>query len=284
MDPSPVVELHAGALRLALRPDLGGCIAGFWHGALPVLDSHDPTALQASRPSGCFPLVPYSNRLAWRRFEWAGQGFTTAANFDGSPHSLHGVAWRRAWQVVSQEATRAELRCEHRADADWPFDFEVRQSFELTPQALTVRLVLRNTDARAQPAGLGWHPYFPKRARSRVQLDVAARWEVDEAQLPTHAVPQPGLEGEVAQLALDHCFEGWRGEAVLRDEALALRLRSDLGHVVVFTPSTRPYYCVEPVSHLNDAIHRAEPAAHGLRTLAPGESMSGFITLEVAPA
>ena len=25
-------ELHAGALRLALRPDLGGAVAGLWHG------------------------------------------------------------------------------------------------------------------------------------------------------------------------------------------------------------------------------------------------------------
>ena len=30
-------ELRAGALRLALRPDLGGCVAGLWHHGVPVL-------------------------------------------------------------------------------------------------------------------------------------------------------------------------------------------------------------------------------------------------------
>jgi aldose 1-epimerase len=47
---------------------------------------------------------------------------------------------------------------------------------------------------------------------------------------------------------------------------------------VVFTPDTkRDYYCVEPVSHVSNAIHMADPAAHGLRargaagdTLRPG--------------
>jgi aldose 1-epimerase len=39
------VELSAGALRLALRPDLGGVIAGLWHGGLPVLRSTEPLAL-----------------------------------------------------------------------------------------------------------------------------------------------------------------------------------------------------------------------------------------------
>ena len=67
---SNVVELNQGALRLALRPDLGGCIAGLWFDTLPVLRSTDPAALAASRPSGCYPLVPYSNRLGYRRFRW----------------------------------------------------------------------------------------------------------------------------------------------------------------------------------------------------------------------
>ena len=37
-------ELHAGALRLALRPDLGGTVAGFWHRETPILRSTEPAA------------------------------------------------------------------------------------------------------------------------------------------------------------------------------------------------------------------------------------------------
>ena len=50
----------------------------------------------------------------------------------------------------------------------------------------------------------------------------------------------------------------------------------------MFTPQDRDYFCVEPVSHVSNAIHMADPAAHGLRTLAPGESFEASMNLEVA--
>ena len=54
----PSFELHAGALRLALRPDLGGCVAGLWHRDTPILRSAEPADLAAPRSSACFALLP----------------------------------------------------------------------------------------------------------------------------------------------------------------------------------------------------------------------------------
>lgn len=282
MTPTPV-ELNAGALRLALRPDLGGCIAGLWRDGVPVLRSTQAAELTASRPSGCYPLVPYSNRLGYRRFRWLGKDHTTQANFDGSPHSVHGVAWLRPWSIVSQGPGRAEIAYVHEADAHWPFAFEVRQRFELDAGALTMRLVHTSRSDQPQPVGLGWHPYFPKRLRSRLHIELSDRWESDDSGLPTRKLPQPGIDGDVAHLAFDHCFEGWRGAARLRDEKLSLRLSSSLRWLVVFTPTMRDYFCVEPVSHVSNAIHMADPLAHGLLSLAPGESAEAWMKLEVSP-
>jgi aldose 1-epimerase len=279
---SNTLELQAGDLRLALRPDLGGCIAGLWLGGLPVLRSGDPPALAHPRDAGCFPLVPYSNRLGYRRFRWQGRDHALLPNFGDNPHSLHGVAWQRAWQVVHTEATAAELCYRHAADGHWPFDFEVRQRFELAPDTLRLSFVLTNTASLAQPAGLGWHPYFPKRSRSRLHVELTDRWETDASLLPTRKVAQPGIDGDLAHLDFDHCFEGWSAPARLRDEKLSLTLSSSLPYLVVYTPPTADHFCVEPVSHVSNAIHMADPAAHGLRTLRPGEVMEGWMQLEIA--
>ncbi|MFO1328272.1 MAG: aldose 1-epimerase [Rubrivivax sp.] len=278
----PALELTAGALRLALRPDLGGCIAGLWRDTLPVLRSTEPGALTASRPSGCYPLVPYSNRLGYRRFRWLGHEHTTQPNFDDSPHSVHGVAWQRPWRVLAHDAASAEIACVHAPDAHWPFAFEVRQRFELEPQALTLRLQVTNRADQPQPVGLGWHPYFPKRQRSRLHAEVGERWESDATGLPTRHVPQPGLDGDVAHMAFDNCFDGWQGAARIRDERLSLRLTSSLRRLVVFTPATRDYFCVEPVSHVSNAIHMADPLAHGLQSVAPGATVDAWMRLEIA--
>lgn len=278
-----VIELNQGALRLALRPDLGGCIAGLWFDTLPVLRSTEPAELAASRPSGCYPLIPYSNRLGYRRFRWHGQDYTTQPNFDDSPHSVHGVGWQRPWQVVSQGAGAARLRLDHPGDAHWPFAFTAEQHLVLTPEALRLELAITNTDPRPAPAGLGWHPYFPKRPRSRLHIELTERWESDATGLPTRKLPQSGgIDGDVAHLAFDHCFEGWSGPARVRDEKLALRLSSSLPYLVVFTPALKDYFCVEPVSHVSNAVHMAEPAAHGLRTLMPDERFEAWMQIDVS--
>ena len=280
--PDGAVELRAGALRLALRADLGGSMAGFWHRDTPILRSTEPLQLVAARQSACYPLVPYSNRLGYKRFHWQGRDYTTETNFDDNPHSVHGVGWLRAWEVVSRDASDVLLAYRHVPDAHWPFAFEAHQRFTLTPHALTVVLAIRNTAPVAQPVGLGWHPYFPKRARSHLDIELTDRWDSDATQLPVRKLPQPGIQGAVAELDFDHCFDGWAGPALIRDEQLVLRLSSNLTHLVVYTPTNKPYFCVEPVSHVSDAIHRADPAAHGLRTLEAGGVFEATMTLEVA--
>ena len=97
-------------------------------------------------------------------------------------------------------------------------------------------------------------------------------------------MPQPGIDGDVSHLGFDNCFEGWRGAARLRDDKLSMKLSSSLPYLVVYTPAHSPYYCVEPVSHVSNAIHMADPAAHGLRALAAGATFDAWMKLEVTSA
>ena len=282
--PHPGLELHAGGLRLALRPDLGGTIAGLWLHDLPVLRSSEPSALAGARQSASYPLVPYSNRVGHRCFRWLGQDHTTAQNFDDNPHSVHGVAWQRTWSVLKNDASQAQLGYMHVPDAHWPFAFDVQQRFVLSPTALVVHLSFTNLASHAQPVGLGWHPYFPKRPHSRLDIDVTDRWDSGASGLPAGRVPQTGIAGAVVDLAFDNCFEGWKGAALIRDELMSVRLSSSLSYLVVYTPATSPYYCVEPVSHVSNAIQMADPGAHGLRALDPGARFDAWMKIEVAAA
>lgn len=287
-EPSPgheargALELRAGELRLAVRADLGGSIAGFWHRGTPILRSTEPDLLAGSRQSACYPLVPYSNRLAYRRFRWKGRDYTTVANFDDNPHSVHGVGWLRGWERLSHGDGEIVLRYRHTPDEHWPFAFDSQQSFALTPHSLVVQLSITNTAEIEQPVGLGWHPYFPKRERSELDIKLSDRWDSDASQLPVRKVAQAGMAGQVSELRFDHCFDGWTGPACIRDEIFSLKLTSNLTHLVVYTPADKPYFCVEPVSHVSDAIHMADSVAHGLITLQPGETLKASMALEVA--
>jgi aldose 1-epimerase len=274
------VERRAGNLRLALRPDLGGCVAGFWHGETPILRSVEPALLAASRPSGSYPLVPYSNRIGHRRFRWLGKDYTTQPNFGDSPHSLHGVGWLQPWELVFADGETV-IRLRHAADAHWPFPFEATQRFVLTPEALRVSMAITNSGDVAQPVGLGWHPYFPKREASRLDIDVAGRWMSGPDELPTNRLAQPGIVGPVHGFDFDNCFDGFDGVGRIHDEHLAIRLTSSARYLVVYTPQNKDYYCVEPVTHLNNAIQTDDPQSNGLVSLAPGQTFEAWMKIEV---
>lgn len=92
-----------------------------------------------------------------------------------------------------------------------------------------------------------------------------------------------GINADVATLDLDHCFDGWRGSARIRDEHLSLRLSSSLQRIVVFTPPARGHFCVEPVSHVTNAIQHADPAAQGLVALSPAAAFTAAMRIEIEP-
>ena len=94
-------------------------------------------------------------------------------------------------------------------------------------------------------------------------------------------MPTSDIDAPVADLALDHCFSGWDGGATVSDARFTVQIASDLRHLVVYTPQSKPYFCVEPVSHLSNAVNRPDPLAHGLRALAPGQLQTATMSLTV---
>ncbi len=283
------LELRSTNLRCALRPDLGGCLAGLWLGAEPVLRSSEPQDLKAARQSGCFPLVPFSNRIAQARLQWQGTSHPLVRNKGDEPHAIHGVGWQRVWQVLEQTESSAFLSYEHRADSGWPFAFDASQMIQLHPNRLTLTLSITNQAHGAAPVGLGWHPYFVKRAHSQLAFQASGRWEMGVDKLPTHRTAITGLSADCDTLDVDHCFDGWQGVLTLRDAVMQVRIESSMSRVVVFTHPTRDTVAIEPVSHVNNAVHlvrdgASDAQALGLAVLLPGESMSATMDITVEPA
>lgn len=274
------LELAHQGLRCSIAPALGGAVAGLWLDGVPVLRSTEARDLTSVRVSASYPLLPFSNRIGQGRMHWAGQDYTLARNFEPEPHAIHGVAWQRPWSVLKADTSAARLQYVHAPDASWPFAFEAQQSFRLDEQGLHQQISLRNMAPQAVPGGLGWHPYLAKRAGSRLDFSATGRWEMSPDKLPTHCSPSRGLQIACAELVVDHCFEGWNGEAMLQDELLRTRLRASLGRLVVFTHPSRDFVAVEPVSHVNNAIQQLDPLALGLRVLQPGETLSAQMSIQ----
>lgn len=290
--PPDLIELTAPPHRVGVVPPVGGGLAYWRHGPhellRPAAVAQDPLAL------GCFALVPYSGRIRNGRFRFDGQDIRLPLNFGDHPHSIHGHGWQNPWEVLSRSPTRIDLTYRHRADA-WPFDYEARQSIEVSAQGLALTLALTNLAERPMPAGLGFHPYFSGARSARLTARVDGVWLTDREVMPTEWTVLPARWSlpkgvAVADLGADNLFTNWRGAALIDRPDLGLRLRltaaAPLRHLVVYTPPGEDFFCVEPVSHINDALNAAaaERAASGLMVLAPGESLEAAMRIEVEAA
>lgn len=299
---APPLRLAAGDATALLLPALGGAIASFSFRGREVLR---PTPAETAdvRATACYPLIPYSNRIAHATLALAdGTRFPLARNFGDHPHSIHGVGWRRPWRVLHADPARALLAFEHRPVGDaaraWPFAFRATQSFVLTAMGesatLFATLAIESADARTFPFGLGWHPYFPRDGATRIGFDATGLWETDVTGLPTRhvAVRAPRRfdpPRAIAGIALDNAFTAWDGRATISGPGTGhettIEADGALAFLVVYAPADRDFVAVEPVTHMTDAFNRAArgKAATGTRVLDPGASYSCTMRLCCAP-
>jgi len=291
-----MITLAAGAASVVLAPEAGGAIVGWTVGALPILRPPLPAALLSgnARGLGAFPLVPFSNRIADARFAFAGRTWQLARNFGDSPHAIHGVGWQRAWELdeIAQSSARLSLRHRPVGDAalSWPFAFDATQRFALGPDRLRVGMRLVNRHAGPAPAGLGLHPFFPRTPEASLRFAAAGVWRNTAGMLPeTHLAVPPEWDHRagrrVGSAALDNSFDGWDGRAEIAlapgPVTIAIEAGPIFRHLVVFTPPGADFFCVEPVSHLTDALNRQDQPGTGLVILPPGGVLEGEIVFRL---
>ena len=301
-----LLELVTNDATVAIAPEVGGSIVSFDVGGRPILRPTPQAALEARdvRDVGCYPLVPYSNRIRNARLDFGGRHFELAHNFGNHPHSIHGVGWQRAWTVAEASPDAVRLAFSHDARGDnalaWPWPFEATQAFHLAQPfadhpsvVLVATLALRNTGTEAFPFGLGFHPFFPKRASTRLAFHAERVWKNDATQLPHSLVAIPpdwhfDPPRALDAIALDNVFTDWRGSAALDDDTRGASIRIDadraLAFVVVYAPPAGDFVAIEPVTHETDAFNRsaAGACATGMRILAPGAAFSCTMRITAA--
>lgn len=246
--------------------------------------------------SGCFPLVPFGNRVRGNRFTFEGQAHTLAPNVPWDRHALHGDGWKGEWQLLGRGPGKLRLGYAHRRVPGTPYAYTAEQVLALAGRTLTLTLSVTNAGDAALPFGLGWHPYFPLTPATVLEARTRSYWDEDESWLPTVERPT-GRDLDFADGArlprrwTNTQFEGWDGRAAIRwpEHGVALRIDADplFDRCLIFVsdPAFDPgyaydFFCFEPMSHSIDDHNRAD--ARGLRRLAPGERLSGAVRFSVA--
>lgn len=285
-----LLNLKTGRLAMDLVPASGGAVARF---TVDGADLMRPMA-EADIASGkgnngaSYPLVPYAGRIRDGRFAFQGEPIQLAPNWPGAPHPLHGDGWAAAWEVECSDSTSATLAYLHEragGQGGWPFRYRAWQQFRLQDDRLTIEMGLENLEDRPVPAGLGMHPYFVRDADSELVSRARTVWLMDADVMPLERIavtPEWDFSAgrKVNEVALDTCFDGWDGRAILVWPQRRLRLDIEASevfrHLVLCIPPGERFFCVEPWSHGLDGVDKTPL---GLREALKGEVVFRLSTL-----
>jgi aldose 1-epimerase len=290
MEPDDISTLLADDWFVQTDAGRGGLITACrWRGH-DVFTPAVPGTWPEHADAGCFPLVPYSNRIRGAAFRFRGEAIRLEAPAFARPHALHGLGWRRAWSQA-QRGYNERVMLEVNPAGAWPWPYEARQRLSVSGNRLSLTLSLKNTGTRSMPAGIGLHPYFPRCPGLELSVQAEGYWQTDAGNpgIPTHWVPiTPDTDffrntGPGA-IHLDNCFTGWNGKIGLTYPETGLRLdltaNAVFSNLVIYRPAGRNILCLEPVSHVNDAANL--PGLSALQQMAclePGQSLEGTLTI-----
>lgn len=266
---------------------------------------------QRASHSGIPLLFPFAGRVRGKQITFQGKTYNLAVNDDGRGNAIHGFVLNRPWRVTESSATRVtgefQASRDDRAILDqWPADFTVAVSYELAGNALKSVIRITNPDSRPLPFGLGTHPYFRvplgaggDAAACRVTVPAADYWELVDM-LPSGQRPKAdGPRGlavgmRFGDTKLDDVFGGLRNategvpymatiEDPHRGRKLSIAFDQAFGECVVYNPPHREAICIEPYTCVPDPFTlEAKGIDTGLRVLAPGESFTARIDIQLA--
>jgi aldose 1-epimerase len=282
-----MLALSHGEDSLVVAPEYGGSLVEWTRRGIHLLRPPPADAMLTGHPGnlGCFPLVPFCNRIGFRRFSQGGHAYRLSANFGDHAHAIHGVGWQTPWRIEAVAADSVTLSFQHDAVGQsalaWPFPFMARLVYGIGEAGLTIRIEATNLHSEPAPMGIGAHPYFPRGPEAAIAFQAKAVW-INHDNLPTTHEPISAawdhthgraVDGE----SLDNCFTGWSGNARLP----GMRIDADpvLRNLQVYTPPGADFFCVEPVSHVPDAINRdGLPEGQGMTVLGREQTLSGSMT------
>ncbi len=204
------------------------------------------------------------------------------------PHAIHGQGWLAEWDWTLKSDTSCEMLFTYQ-DGEWPWSYSARQRLSIQGHSFRHDVSVTNTSKRSMPAGLGLHPQFVLTPDCSIWADTKTVWLTTPDGIPTQQVPVPedwALSNRrcTSELKVDHCFTGWNGSARLEWPELgtALTITADdlFDHLVVFVPEGENFFCVEPVSHMPNALNQPDPAIAGMVTLQPGQELQAGVTFQ----
>ena len=298
-----VVVLSGAGHEVRILPENGFNLYSWTVDGQQIMMEAEDLSLKGTK-YGIPVLFPFPNRVKDSCYSWQGKEYVLQKR--GEKVARHGLVCDEPFDVTELGADENKAYCtaqiaiapDNALYEGYPFACRLTVTYTLTKAGVRMDAKVDNLSDQLMPFGFAVHPYFTKRGDANacfIKVPAKRYYETDENLIPSGRILNAG-EGttiyddfhSVQSLDLDTVFRGLNEDAVSQvrwcDLELSIAASDCFRNAVVFTPKTRPGFCIEPQTCATNFINLHAQGLvdeSGLLALAGGKQFNCWVDYTV---
>lgn len=223
-------------------------------------------------------LFPFANRIKDGVYNYEGTTYQFEINLKVEHNALHGLVYNKTFKILDETVSEHKASItlgyeELKNSKGFPYTYNIQLIYTLTENELNLNVIVKNTDSKAFPFTMGWHPYFTSEDlyKSCLKFDSNKKLSLDERMITTGVEDYNHNEAfEIKDKKLDDCFI--LNSITITFETpsydLEMTASSNETFLQIFTPPRANTIAIEPTTGVSDSFNNKI----GLQVLESGES------------
>lgn len=224
-------------------------------------------------------LFPFASRIQDGKYSFQENDYQLNCNQMGK-NALHGLVYNKKFELIEKEETTN--RCsvtigykETKESQGFPYTYEIYLTYLLTEKEISVSIKIKNTDTKAFPFTLGWHPYFVSNDLTKSVLRFKSNKKIafDENLITKEVVALKTSEiFKIENKQLDDCFILNTSKIGFSTPTYQIEITTGLedNYLQIYTPLGLSVIAIEPMTGVSNSFNNKI----GLQVLQPTESYS----------
>jgi aldose 1-epimerase len=224
-------------------------------------------------------LFPFVSRIQDGKYSFQENDYQLNCNQTGE-NALHGLVYNKKFELIEKEETTN--RCsvtigykETKESPGFPYTYEIYLTYLLTEKEISLSVKIKNTDTKAFPFTLGWHPYFicDDLSKSVVCFKSDKKIAFDENLITKEVVAHKTPEVfKIENKQLDDCFILKTNKIGFSTPTYQIEITTDLedNYLQMYTPLGLSVIAIEPMTGVSNSFNNKI----GLQVLQPTDSYS----------
>ena len=263
----------------------GGRLSALLINNIQILANYQPSTYQDNYASAI--LFPFANRIKNGEYVYNNSNYKLDCNENDKNNALHGLVYNKTFEYVernlSTNSGSVKLRYKENAKTiGFPYTFNIELTYTLSEGEIRLSVNVLNTDNKAFPFTLGWHPYFKTRDlyNSHLNFNSSILYPVDGHQIPNGEVSyNETMPFQLKDINLDTGYKlnDNQVEFLTPEYQLKVESTSTENYLQVYTPSESNIIAIEPMTGATDSFNNKM----GLQILNPKENYTIQWTLTI---